>query len=88
MNTEKIRIQCFQGFETAFDGAVFVYQKTMNLTHFFLLKIETMALHLTRSKNLLSAGKNTVIKTLLFLPGGIVKLMKVVYYFLICKYQS
>ena len=47
-----------------------------------------MALHLIRSKNLLSTGKNTVIKTLLFLPGGIVKLMKVVYHFLIRKYQS
>lgn len=58
----------------------------MTLTHFFPLKIEIMALHLI-SKNLSFTGKNTVIKTFLF-PGGVVKLMKVVYHFLMHKYQS
>lgn len=45
---------------------IVVYKKTIKLTYFFFLKIETMALHLTKSKNLLFAGKNTVINILLF----------------------
>lgn len=38
MNTEKIRIQCFQGFETAFDGAVFVLPKDYESHTFLSLK--------------------------------------------------
>lgn len=87
INTEMVRIQFCQRSEIAFDRArkYHCLQKDYD-THFFLLKIEALTLHLI-SKNLLFTGKNTVIKIFLF-PGGVVKLMKVVYHFLMHKYQS
>ena len=52
-NTKMVRVQYCQGSEREFDR-VSIVTKRLNLTHFYLLKIETMAIHLIRSKNLLS----------------------------------
>lgn len=68
-------------------GSIIVYKKTVKLKYVFLLQIETMALPLIKNNNLLFTRKKTVIDILLF-SGGIIKLMKVVYHFLMHKYQS